>query len=80
MSASIVGLVISSSVDRTVLLEMPFFGSLHLWGQSVTLPQTVAPVITLDLFDHCAGGTGLLEARNGKDDRMRARHFGFDVS
>ena len=50
------------------------------WRHSATLPQTVAPVIVLGLFDHCAGGSGVLEACSKKHDRMRARHFGFEES
>ena len=68
------------SSSRSSFLCWSVFCSLLWWRQSATLPQTVAPVIVLGLFDHCAGGSGALEAYSKKHDRMRARHFGFEES
>ena len=75
---------VSSSRTRSSSRSSPLcwsvFCSLQWWRQSATLPQTVAPVIVLGLFDHCAGLSGALEAYAKKHDRMRARHFGFEES
>ena len=75
---------VSSSRTRSSSRSSPLcwsvFCSLQWWRQSATLPQTVAPVIVLGLFDHCASVSGALEASSKKHDRMRARHFGFEES